>query len=54
MMEGHGIQTDLFALDSTQEIDAPSESQESSLQTYSHILSLEDKMVEILTDLNWK
>ena len=44
----------LFALDSTQEIDAPSESQEISFQMYTHIFSLEARMVEMLTDLNWK
>ena len=42
----------LFTLDSTQEIYIPSESQETSLQTYTHVFSLEVKMVEILTDLN--
>ena len=44
----------LFTLDSTHEIYIPSDSQESSLQTYTHLFSLEVKMVEILTDLNWK
>ena len=43
-----------FTLDSTQEIYIPSNSQETGLQTYSHIFSLEVKMVEILMDLNWK
>ena len=42
----------LFTLDSTQEIYIPSDNQESSLETYTHIFSLEVKMVEILTDLN--
>ena len=32
----------------------PSNSQETSLQIYTHIFSLKIKMVEILTDLNWK
>ena len=45
---------DLFTPDSTQEIHTPSDSQETSLQTYTHIFSLEVKMVETLTDLNWK
>ena len=44
----------LCTLDSTQEIYIPSNSQETSLQTYKHIVSLEVKMVEILADLNWK
>ena len=41
----------LFTLDSTPEIYLPSDSQESSLQMYTLILSLEFKMVEILKDL---
>ena len=44
----------LFTLDSTQEIYIPSDSQESSLQIYTHIFSLEVKMLEKLTDLNWR
>ena len=44
----------LFTLDSTQEVYIPSDSQESSLQIYRQIFSLEVKMVEILTDLNLK
>ena len=44
----------LFPLDSTQEIHVPSDSQETSLQTYTCIFSLEAKMVEILMNLNWK
>ena len=43
-----------FILHSTQEIYIPSDSQETSLQTYTHIISLEVQMVEILTDLNLK
>ena len=43
----------LFTLDYTQEIYILSDSQETSLQTYTHGLSLEVKMVEILTDLKW-
>ena len=31
-----------------------SDSQESSLQTYTLIISLEGQMVETLTDLNWE
>ena len=42
----------LFTLDFTQEIYIPSDSQDTSLQTFTHILSLEVKLVEILTDLN--
>ena len=38
-------------LDSMQEIYIPSDSQETSLQAYTHF-SLEVKMVEILTDFN--
>ena len=37
----------LFTLDSTQEI-------YTSLQIYRHIFSLEVKIVDLLTDLNWK
>ena len=44
----------LFTLDSTQEIYVPTDSQETNLQIYTHIFSLEVKMVEILTNLNWK
>ena len=44
----------LFTLDSTPEIYIPSNSQETGLQTYSHIFSWEVKMVAILMDLNWK
>ena len=32
----------------------PSDSQETCLQMYTHILSVEGKIGEILTDLNWK
>ena len=50
MEEEHTIQTEFFiTLDSTQEVYIPSNSQESSLQTYTHVFSLEVKMVEILT-----
>ena len=52
--EEHAILTDLFALDSTQEICIPSNSQETSPQKYTRDFSLEVKMVEILMDLNWK
>ena len=44
----------LFKLDSTQEIYIPSNGQETSLQPFTHVFSLEVKMVEILTDLFWK
>ena len=38
-----------------QEINIPRDSQETSHQIYTHIFSLEVKMVEILTDLgSWK
>ena len=47
-------QISLFILDSTQEIYISSNSQETSLQMYTPIFSLEIRMVEILTDLNWK
>ena len=43
----------LFILDSTQEIYISSNSKETSLQMYTTIFSLEIRMVEILTDLNW-
>ena len=52
--EEHAIQTDVFTLDSTQEIYIPNDNQEISLQTYTHNFSLEFRMVEILADLNWK
>ena len=45
-------QISLFRLDPTQEIYIPNDSQETNLQTYTRIFSLEVKMVEILTDLN--
>ena len=49
------IQMDLFViLDSTREIYISSDSQEASLQSCTHVFSLEVKMVEILTDFNWK
>ena len=38
----------------SEEISILSDSQESSLQTYTHIFSLEVEMLEILMDLNWK
>ena len=54
----HTILSDLFVfnrfLDSTQEIYIPSDSQDTSLQTYTHAFSLELNTVEILTDLNLK
>ena len=40
----------LFTLDSTQEIYIPGDSQETSLQTYTLIFSLDVRMVKILTD----
>ena len=46
----HAIQADLFVY--TQEVYVPSDSQETSLQTYTHVFSLEVKMVEVLTDFN--
>ena len=56
--EEHAIQMDMFiypARHSIQEINIPSDSQETSHQIYTHIFSLEVKMVEILTDLgSWK
>ena len=42
----------LFTLDSTQEMYSTSNSQETILQMYTYIFSLEFKMVEILTNLN--
>ena len=42
----------LFVLDSIQEIYIPSNNQETSLQKYVRIFSLEVRMVGILTDLN--
>ena len=42
----------LLTLDSTQEIYIPSNSQEQILQMYTHMFSLEVKMVAILTNLN--
>ena len=44
----------LFKLDPTQEIYIPSNSQGTNLQIYTHVFSLAFKMVEKLTDLNWK
>ena len=44
----------LFTSDSTQEIYISNDNQWTSLQTYTPIFSLKVKMVEILTDLNWK
>ena len=44
----------LFTLNSTQETCIPSDSQEISLQTYTYIFISEIKMIEMLTDLNWK
>ena len=41
----------LFTLDSTQEIYIPSDSYETSLPMYTHVLSLEVEMLEIL---KWK
>ena len=52
MEEEHAIQTNLFvSLDFTQEIYIPSNSQETSLKMYTHVLDL---MTEMLMDLNWK
>ena len=42
----------LFTLDSAQEIYITSDSQETNLQIYTHVFSLEIRMVAILTDLN--
>ena len=42
----------LFMLDSIQEIYITSDNQETSLQTYTDIFSLEVKVVGIFTDLN--
>ena len=54
--EEHVIQTNLFVYTRLhlQNIYIPSNSQETSLQTYTCLFSLEVKMVEILMDLNWK
>ena len=53
--EGRARNSDGFVcLDSTQEIYIPSDSQETSLQTYTHVFSLKCKIADILTDLNWK
>ena len=54
--EEHVIQTDLFVYTRfrTREIYVPGDSQETSLQTHIHIISLEAWMVKILTDLSWK
>ena len=55
MEEEHEIRMNLFVhLDFTQEMYIPSDSQETSFKTYTHIFSLEARMMEILADLNWK
>ena len=41
-------------LDSSQEIYTPCDSQETGFHMYAHIFSVDVKMLEILTDLNWK
>ena len=51
MTEEHAIQEIIFVYTKYCIL---SESQEISLQTYTHVFSLEVKMVEILMDLNWK
>ena len=43
----------VFTLDSTQEIYVPIDSKETSFHIYTHMFSLEVKIVKILTDLNW-
>ena len=52
--EDHAIQPNLFVDTRFLSRNIPSDSQETSLQTYTHVFGLENKMVEILTDLNWK
>ena len=52
--EEHAIQTNLITYTSFHARTIPSDSQETSVQTYKYIFSIEVKMVEILTDLNWK
>ena len=54
MEEEQAIQTDLFVYTRFHSRNIPSDSQESSLQAYAHVFSLEVKIVEILTDLNAK
>ena len=51
--EEHAIQTKLFVDTRFLSRNIPSDSQETSLQTYTYVFGLEIKMVEILTDLNW-
>ena len=52
--EAHAIQTNLFAYAGFPSRNIPSDSQETSVQTYTHVYSLEVKMIEIFTDLNLK
>ena len=52
--EEHAIQPNLFVYTRFHSRNIPSDSQETSLQTYTHVFGLEIKMVEILTDLNYK
>ena len=50
MEDEHAIQTHLFVYTT---FHSRKISQETSLQMYTHIYSLEVRMVEIFTDLNW-
>ena len=52
--EEHVVQTDLFVYTRFHSRNIPSDRQETSLQTYTHVFSLEVKMMETLTDLNCK
>ena len=52
--EAQAIQTNLFVYARFPSRNIPSDSQETSVQTYTHVYSLEVKMIEILTDLNLK
>ena len=52
--EEQAIQTNSFVYARLPYRNISSESQETSLQTYTYVYSLELKMVEILTDLNLK
>ena len=52
--EEHAVQRDLFVYTRFHSTTIKSNSQETGLQTYTHVFSLEVKMAKILTDLNWK
>ena len=54
--EEHAIQTYSFVYTRfySRNKYVPNNNQETSLKTYTHIFSLEVKMVEIMTYLNWK